>query len=96
MRKISIILLFSLFAINALQAQINLEQKTVTVTGSAPLEKTIIKYRVKATLSMDQVYYADTRVENLDQLRKQYYQELKALNIDTSKFQEKETFWHLI
>ena len=90
MRKISIILLFSLFAISTLQAQINLEQKTVTVTGSAPLEKTIIKYRVKATLSMDQVYYADTRVENLDQLRKQYYQELKALNIDTSKFQEKE------
>ncbi|WP_430427519.1 hypothetical protein [Maribacter litoralis] len=90
MRKISYILLLTLFGITAMQAQIDTKAKTVTVTASAPLEKTIVKYRVKATLSMDQVYYADTRVENLEQLKKQYFQELKDLNIDTAIFQEKE------
>ncbi|MEP2280899.1 SIMPL domain-containing protein [Maribacter sp.] len=90
MKKITLVLLFTLIGFTATQAQTNQKEKTVTVTGSAPLEKTIVKYRIKATLSMDQVYYADTRIENLAQLRKQYFEELKDLDIDVSKFEEKE------
>ncbi|MDF4202197.1 SIMPL domain-containing protein [Maribacter sp. SA7] len=90
MKKITLISLFILFAFTSLQAQTDKKEKTVTVTGSALLQKTITNYRIKATLSMDQVYYADTRIENLAQLKKQYFDELKQIDIDTSKFEEKE------
>ncbi|SIQ29860.1 SIMPL domain-containing protein [Maribacter ulvicola] len=90
MKKCSLILLFILIGFTSAQAQTNQKERTVTVTGSAPIEKSIEKYRIKATLSMDQVYYADTRIENLAQLRKQYFAELKELGINTSKFEEKE------
>ena len=64
MKKFTLILVLFLIGISSTEAQTNPKERTVTVAGTAPLEKTIEKYRIKATLSMDQVYYADTRMEN--------------------------------
>lgn len=90
MKKFTLILVLILMGISSTEAQTNPKERTVTVSGAAPLEKTIEKYRIKATLSMDQVYYADTRMENLEQLKKQYFTALKENGVDVSKFEEKE------
>lgn len=90
MKKFTLILVLFLIGISSTEAQTNPKERTVTVAGTAPIEKTIEKYRIKATLSMDQVYYADTRMENLEQLKKQYFTALKEKGVDVSKFEEKE------
>ncbi|WP_197496148.1 SIMPL domain-containing protein [Maribacter hydrothermalis] len=90
MKKLASFILLVFLCMSSIEAQTNLKERTVSVTGMAPLEKIIDNYRIKATLSMDQVYYADTRLENLDQLKKQYFNALKEQGIDISKFEEKE------
>ena len=84
MKKFVPFIILVLLCMSAIEAQTNLKERTVSVSGTAPLEKTIIDYRIKATLSMDQVYYADTRMENLEQLKKQYFNALKEQGIDKS------------
>lgn len=90
MKKIVPFIILVFLCIFSIKAQTNLKERTVSVSGTAPLEKTISNYRIKATLSMDQVYYADTRMENLEQLKKQYFNALKEQGIDITKFEEKE------
>lgn len=85
-----IILILTMVCAANLSAQDKENQRTVSVSGTAPLEKTTDQYRIKATLSMDQVYYADTRLENLAQLKKQYFNALAEEGVDVSKFTEKE------
>ena len=94
MKKLIVIL--AMVGVTSMAAQSKEDQKTVSVSGNAPLEKSIEKFRIKATLSMDQVYYADTRVENLDQLRKQYFNALKDEGIDVTPFTEKEIEYYAL
>ncbi|MGC1516169.1 MAG: SIMPL domain-containing protein [Maribacter sp.] len=88
------ILILAMVGVTGLHAQNKEGQRTVSVSGSAPLTKAIEAYRIKATLSMDQVYYADTRLENLAQLKKQYFSMVTDSGVDTSKFTEKEVEYY--
>ncbi|MFS4466510.1 SIMPL domain-containing protein [Maribacter sp. 2210JD10-5] len=87
MKKIIMILAFMAFA--GVKAQMNNNQKTVSVSGKALVERVITNYKVKATLSMDQIYYADYKCKDLAELKAKYFDALKEQGVDVSKFKEK-------
>lgn len=68
------------------KAQNPTAEKTITVYGS--VEKVLEggTYKTEVTLSLENGYYGDGPYKTLDELLTKYYEEVKKLNIDTSKF----------
>lgn len=83
MKKIiSIIVLFVGILANAQ------EQRTVTSSGSAVINRETKAYRVKVTLNMDQVYYSDPQVKSLEEFKEKYFKTLREEGLDPSVFEE--------
>nr|WP_298996787.1 hypothetical protein [uncultured Allomuricauda sp.] len=62
--------------------------KTITVNGHVEVPREIKGYRIKATLSMDQVYYSEPTITSLEQLKNKYFKALQEAGFDSSKFSE--------
>jgi len=67
-------------------AQSTSTPKTITVYGSVKKQPKKMIYKTEVTLTMDNGYYDDSPYKTLESLMAKYYEELKNLNIDTSKF----------
>ncbi len=81
--------IFSMLCILGLSAQ-NSEKlpKTITVSGHVEVPREIKAFRIKATLSMDQVYYSEPTITSLQQLKSKYFKALQEAGFDSSKFSE--------
>ncbi|MEM9361577.1 MAG: hypothetical protein AAGA43_03030 [Bacteroidota bacterium] len=62
--------------------------KTITVNGHVEVPREIRAYRIKATLSMNQVYYSEPTITNLQQLKNKYFKALQEAGFNSSKFSE--------
>lgn len=77
-----ILLCISTFGI----AQNSTSERTITVYGSAKKNSVELIYKTDVTLSLESGYYAENPCTTLEELEAKYFEELKNLNIDTSKF----------
>ncbi|MFD0796123.1 SIMPL domain-containing protein [Maribacter chungangensis] len=81
--------LIVLFAAIIGNAQTKETQRTTTVMGSATLEREVTAYKIKVTLNMDQVYYADPQCKTLEEFKDKYYAALTREGFDPSQLVEK-------
>lgn len=83
MKKLITVLCFCcLFIANAQK------DNTISVVGTALIERETTEYRIKATLNMDQVYYSDPQCRSLEEFKAKYFKTLGEEGIDPSIFQE--------
>lgn len=88
MKNLGLILaLFCSFGVTGQPTVTNMN--TLSVTGSALVERTTKLYRAKISLNMEQLYYADPTCKSLDDLKEKYFKELKIQGLDASKLIEK-------
>lgn len=81
------ILIVALFLISNFGiAQNTTNERTITVYGSTKKIPSVVVYKTDVTLSLENSYYSDNPCATLEELEAKYYEELKKLNIDTSKF----------
>ncbi|MEO0902335.1 MAG: hypothetical protein AAFY00_10055 [Bacteroidota bacterium] len=81
--------IFSMLCVLGMTAQENEDaSKTITVNGHVEVPREIKGYRIKATLSMDQVYYSEPTITSLQQLKSKYFKALQEAGFDASKFSE--------
>ncbi|MEO1547374.1 MAG: hypothetical protein AAFU74_11560 [Bacteroidota bacterium] len=88
MKKAIFIFLLLLVAITGQAQQLENFTNTVTVYGHAVVPRETKGYRIKATLSMDQLYYAEPNCTNLEELKTKYFKALKEKGFDPAKFKE--------
>ncbi|WP_299101409.1 SIMPL domain-containing protein [uncultured Winogradskyella sp.] len=67
-------------------AQENTNQRSITSYGSVVIESEEQLYKTDVTLSLENSYYAENPCTTLDELKTKYFEAIKKLGIDTSKF----------
>ncbi|MEL6974607.1 MAG: hypothetical protein AAGL29_04345, partial [Bacteroidota bacterium] len=88
MKKVIFTLLLLFVAITGQAQQLENFTNTVTVYGHAVVPRETKGYRIKATLSMDQLYYAEPNCTNLEELKAKYFRALKEKGFDPENFKE--------
>ncbi|MBU2919898.1 hypothetical protein KO504_00965 [Winogradskyella psychrotolerans] len=81
-----IILILMLCASVYAKAQQITPERSITVHGTVEKPLDDVMYKTEVTLSLEKGYYGDGPYKTLDELLAKYYEEVKSLNIDTSKF----------
>lgn len=64
------------------------ENRTVSATGSAVINRETTEYRIKATLNMDQVYYSDPQCKSLEEFKEKYFKTLREEGFNPDDFEE--------
>ncbi|MBC2845764.1 SIMPL domain-containing protein [Winogradskyella flava] len=63
-----------------------IQDRTITVYGSALKTSSDATYKTDITLSLDNNYYSDSPCKTLEELKAKFFEEVKKLNIDTKRF----------
>ncbi|NRD20489.1 hypothetical protein HNV08_10560 [Winogradskyella eckloniae] len=67
-------------------AQDNKAVRTITTYGSVEIQSEKKQYKTDVTLSLENNYYAENPCTTLEELKAKYFEAVKKLGVDTSKF----------
>ena len=77
-------LIFILFFSSTVAQYAQSNNTTVSVTGSALVERQLVGYKAQITLSLDEANYAYPECTNIEELTAKYYQRLADVGFDSS------------
>ncbi len=64
------------------------QQQTVSVSGSAKIDRELTKYKAKITLNLEQAYYSNPECKTVKEFKSLYFEKLEKYGVDTSKLEE--------